>query len=407
MNMPYILILICLVWLLFLYVRTAQKLWRIICSPEKRISVGMEILYIVSVTLPTLAMCAVKMPLPVFYLLFYGGSGLSVIVIQEKDSRRWLFANVRFLIFTAPHLAVIGALALCAQTNAVSVLDDFTLRTLSLIIVTLLNVTALSVPMHFLDQHHLDSLHWDSEEFQMFSRFVWFCSCSIAFDSILCIFKLPTIYSLLFLIGSNILLLLMAFLFGHHVYTIMRDSYLQEESLRLQKKAALQRHHTDQLEQEAYLDVLTQIYTRQYAMTNISNMLRNGESFALAFIDLDKLKQINDQCGHLAGDEYLKTFSSHMKKQLRPKDIFARYGGDEFLILMPDLSFNEANELLIRIQSDASGSHPSGWGTPFSYGLVAAKPNDGISTEEWISMADRAMYMNKTHRRKQKKGGQS
>lgn len=401
MSVVDVLMLTCLLLMLILYTWTVWKLRRTICGFEESPPPYLGLIHIASTALPILAMCAAEIPLPVFYLLLYAAACLLEFAARKRNPWEWLFINVRFLIFAVTHLIVVGVMALCAETDVVGLLGDRILRVLSLTIVLSLNAALVAALARGSRSGRLRTVHWSAEELQLFSRFVWFCVCSVCFDSIPCLFSLPDIFPLIFLIGSNLLLLLMVFLFAHHVYTIMRDSYVKEEALRLWEEAMEQHIRTVQLERSAHLDVLTKAYTRRYALTNMSSMLASGEEFTLAFLDLDRLKQINDRDGHLAGDEYLQFFTSRMRERLRPNDIFARYGGDEFLILMPDMGLETANARLVQIQSDASAVPPGGWGAPFSFGLAAARPGGELSADELISIADRAMYENKERRREE------
>lgn len=371
--------------------------------PEKKVCF-FSIFFIIFV-IAGLMICTGIIPLPVFYLLLYGINCLFWSRLLGKESIKWLFSNVTFLTFASSHLIVIGILALCTGNGVAGILGSFALCVLSLTIVSILSFLLTSVSVYRLHRISIPEAKWDSEELILFSRFIWFCTCFVLFDSIPCLFTLPTIFPALFLISSNILLIMITFLFAHHVYTIIKDSYLQDEAIRLHDEMLYQHNCTMELEQIAYLDSLTGIYTRQYALSNMGNMLRNHESFAVVFIDLDSLKQVNDQHGHLAGDEYLQRFSSQMKSCLRPNDIFARYGGDEFLILMPELDLSAANSLMKKIQKSASAPHPSGWNIPFSYGLAVSRPSDELSSEELVSMADQAMYKDKSRRKANSEGG--
>lgn len=361
--------------------------------------------FFIIIVVAGLLMCTGLIPLPVFYLLLYGIICLFWSRLFGGESIKWLFSNVTFLTFASSHLIVIGILALYTGKGVAGILGCFASCVLSLVLVSVLSILLISISLYRFHRISIPEANWDSEELILFSRFIWFCTCFVLFDSIPCLFILPTIFPALFLISSNILLILITFLFAHHVYTIIRDSYLQEEAIRLHDEMLYQHNCTVKLEQIAYLDSLTGIYTRQYALSNMGNMLRNHESFAVVFIDLDNLKQVNDQHGHLAGDEYLQRFSSQMKSCLRPNDIFARYGGDEFLILMPELDLSAANSLLKKIQKSASAPHPSGWNIPFSYGLAVSRPSDELNSEELVSMADQAMYKDKNRRKAISKGG--
>lgn len=399
-----ILLFIGLLFLLFVYTWSTQKLRNVVCESQHRASLPLLIVSTGVIALLMLAVLVRWIPLPVFYLLLYAASFLTRITTQEQNSWDLLFLNVQFLILAAPHLITVGVLALMNETDASGVLHHFTLSMLSLVIAFLLNILSVPILIRSFQHRQLHRIPWNLEELRLFSRFVWFCAWSVVFDSIPCLYPLPTIFPLIFLIGSNLLLLMMAFIFAWHVYTIVRDSHIKEEALRLQEEAISQHRLTLQLEQEAYLDVLTKIYTRPYALSNISSMLSSGETFALVFLDLDGLKQINDHQGHLAGDDYLQQFTAHMKERLRSNDIFARYGGDEFLVVMPDLTLDSAQQRMVQIQADASAIPPDGWGIPFSYGLVVALPNTGTCAEQLISMADQAMYEDKKNRRVNREG---
>ena len=94
-----------------------------------------------------------------------------------------------------------------------------------------------------------------------------------------------------------------------------------------------------QLQILSHTDELTQAYNRRYFIPYSENELRraqrHGETFSIAILDLDNFKQINDMYGHFVGDQFLRELSRMFKEQIREGDIFARYGGDEFIFLFP------------------------------------------------------------------------
>lgn len=357
--------------------------------------------------LPLLAMSLLNIPLPVFYLLLYAATCAPLYPGRIKGHWAWMAANVRFLIFAAVHLIVLGLLALYIPTDLHSVLAEDDLRALSLIVVTLLAALTTPIVTDALHKNEIQALFIKTEEMRLFARFMGFCICAVLFDSVPCLFYMPTRFVPAFLIGSNVLLLIMAFLFARHVYSIAQEAHRKDEYLRLQEEALAQHSRTARLEREAYLDALTGIYTRQYVLTNMGDMLKSGEAFALAFLDLDGLKKINDHEGHAAGDRYLQRFAAQMKQGLRANDIFARYGGDEFLILFPDSTTQAASQCLARLQQSASSAPPDGWGIPFSYGLIQIQTEQALTAEEWIALADRIMYDDKKRRQVGGEGGPS
>jgi diguanylate cyclase (GGDEF)-like protein len=96
----------------------------------------------------------------------------------------------------------------------------------------------------------------------------------------------------------------------------------------------------------SHTDELTQTYNRRYFMQcgeqEFKRARRYGEVFSLALLDLDNFKEINDSRGHLIGDDVLRRFCYLLKQEIRQTDIFARYGGDEFVFLFPQTNRQQA-----------------------------------------------------------------
>jgi diguanylate cyclase (GGDEF)-like protein len=126
--------------------------------------------------------------------------------------------------------------------------------------------------------------------------------------------------------------------------------------------------------------------------------LRQSAPFCCAVIDIDLFKQINDRMGHPAGDEALQRFSALLSAALRTDDVLARWGGEEFMLLLPSTRVEEAAEVLERLRGRCAD--PANWlETPhlqvtFSAGLSAHQP--GEPTERAIARADAALYQAKT-----------
>jgi diguanylate cyclase (GGDEF)-like protein len=111
-------------------------------------------------------------------------------------------------------------------------------------------------------------------------------------------------------------------------------------------------------------------------------------------LDIDQFKHINDQFGHAAGDEALKQIARFMKQQLRNSDTIARWGGDEFVLLLPNASLENAVFLLERIrqtisQIDLAQSEP----VSFSCGVVEMEPDS--TYQSMLAEADSLMYQSK------------
>ena len=120
----------------------------------------------------------------------------------------------------------------------------------------------------------------------------------------------------------------------------------------------------------------------------------NGGDLAMAILDLDHFKQINDGYGHLAGDKVLKIVAEQLRKRLRGQDFIARFGGEEFVLLLPDTSPADALQVVetMRLAVEACPFHFKGERVVVStsIGLSAFRP--GEVADQVLKRADAALY---------------
>lgn len=142
-------------------------------------------------------------------------------------------------------------------------------------------------------------------------------------------------------------------------------------------------------------DVLTGTFSRTYFKfrldEEIQRALRHRRPLTLAMLDMDHLKQINDQHGHGAGDAALTRFTEHLKDGLRSSDNIFRYGGDEFAVLMPELKPGMAFSRLENIAELMRNDSRQGFPLTFSAGLAGA-PDDASSAAALLHAADQNLY---------------
>jgi diguanylate cyclase (GGDEF)-like protein len=153
------------------------------------------------------------------------------------------------------------------------------------------------------------------------------------------------------------------------------------------------------LQQQSITDGLTGIKTRRFFWEALSaewkRASRSGRPFSVVLIDLDKFKEVNDSMGHFEGDLVLARVGRLLEQKSRQSNVVARYGGDEFIVLMPDTGSEQAQVLAERLRqwlaSDPmlSEHHITG-----SFG-VASFPMHGFSIEDIIRVADSGMYVSK------------
>lgn len=146
-------------------------------------------------------------------------------------------------------------------------------------------------------------------------------------------------------------------------------------------------------------DDLTDAYSRYYFNQRIIEEMerykRNGTTFSIAFIDMDHYKVINDKYGHQTGDFVLKELVSYLAVNIRKCDSLYRYGGEEFIILLPDTSESNAYMVIDRLRKEFANKPISVGGTnvkaTFSAGITQIDGRE-ITGEQLISNADNAMY---------------
>jgi len=159
--------------------------------------------------------------------------------------------------------------------------------------------------------------------------------------------------------------------------------------------------HSKKLETLAFYDTLTQIYNRRYFETRLLNEIENTKRYAsdlsIIFIDIDNFKQVNDTKGHDTGDEILKIISKIFKENIRKTDIIARWGGEEFVILLPNTNAKEAvviaEKLKHSLENNIEIKTILSYALNASFGVTENKKSDDIDTI--IKRADNAMYISK------------
>ncbi len=180
------------------------------------------------------------------------------------------------------------------------------------------------------------------------------------------------------------------------------------EELELTNQKLLEKTHEleitqEKLEYEATTDSLSELYNRRYVLS-VSHKLfdaarRYGHNLSAVMIDIDNFKSINDAYGHAMGDEVIVHCAKILKKSIRSSDVLARYGGEEYLILVPNTPSAEVFDLCTRVkQTIETEQIPYGNEKPITYtisvGITHIQDYDN-SVEQLIQRADKALYRSK------------
>lgn len=130
----------------------------------------------------------------------------------------------------------------------------------------------------------------------------------------------------------------------------------------------------------------------QACLRELSRARRSGAPLALVHIDLDDFKRLNDSLGHQVGDQALKSLVSVLHRSMRPSDVLCRFGGEEFVLMLPDTSLQAATAVATRFLREFSAQSVPGTSRAmtFSAGVVTIRIDESL--EEAIQRADAATY---------------
>ncbi|WP_339436878.1 MULTISPECIES: GGDEF domain-containing protein [unclassified Pseudomonas] len=189
--------------------------------------------------------------------------------------------------------------------------------------------------------------------------------------------------------------------------TAARLKGLAERVANMEQEAQGYREHLEVQRQKALIDPLTGLPNRaawsERLDQEVNTWLQRGNNLSLAMLDLDHFKRINDGYGHLAGDRVLKIIATVLRKRLRPTDFIARFGGEEFVLLMPDSSLKDALAAgeVLRAAIEACPFHFKGEPVTITVSMGVAQFQPAERSDLALKRADAALYRAKAAGRNQ------
>ena len=173
--------------------------------------------------------------------------------------------------------------------------------------------------------------------------------------------------------------------------------YQQVKVHKLQRELEEQHVQAEVFRRLAMFDPLTGLYNRRFAeqrlKAEIARSERRGHALIVVLVDLNDFKEINDKYGHQAGDLVLKEFAKRLSSSTRGSDVAARWGGDEFMMLLVDCEVEQLSRVLVRLEGFEVKVNGKTLPISVAAGWKAYEPGDRL--EELIEAADRRLYYNK------------
>jgi diguanylate cyclase (GGDEF)-like protein len=161
----------------------------------------------------------------------------------------------------------------------------------------------------------------------------------------------------------------------------------------------------EKMKHMAVTDEMTGIFNRRHAFHVLKREINVSQSdkkkFVICYVDIDKLKVVNDTYGHDAGDELIKTVVNTFTENIRASDYLFRMGGDEFMLVFPDANLADMETLVSRLQEILNKKQLYSIPIDFSYGFAEFGPEDDMTYEELIKEADTCMFDQKMKKRRQ------
>jgi len=139
-------------------------------------------------------------------------------------------------------------------------------------------------------------------------------------------------------------------------------------------------------------DLLTNLFNREYFIKRIDILCENHKNFVIAFLDLDNFKYVNDTFGHDIGDEILKNTAEIIRRNIKGKDIAARFGGDEFVIALLNCDIECGKNILENIRNEINKFFKE-YEVTASIGIASSK--EAKNYEELLKLSDKRMYKSK------------
>lgn len=326
-----------------------------------------------------------------------------IILFNSKLLEKFFGSGNFILHIMLLRLIVLSIFSIWLKCSIYEVINNEFLYYNSIFITMIFCMLFLSIFKRLIDSEKIELIVKHREQLKYLSIAVTIMNIYLIIISILYEFNIYKILNPLFLLATSLMIFLAFYtVFNHGIKMSLMIEYKQK-SVYLENELVKNKENQEKLKSVIFIDELTGIYNRRYAIINLNKLILKNEEFCVCFIDIDGLKYVNDIFGHNEGDEYIKSVVEYVSSELSDTDKFCRVGGDEFLILIPHynqiLAEEKAFRIFEKINSETNKNNKD-YKMSISYGIVHIKAGESYDIDNILELADKNMYKFKKARKK-------
>ncbi|NFG23058.1 GGDEF domain-containing protein [Clostridium botulinum] len=345
-----------------------------------------------------------EISIAIIYLIFICILFIEFFILYDSEILAIFFGCENFILhMTLLRMLVLSAFSIIFDLSIYHIIHDEILYLFSIIISTLLLSIFLVIFKSIIYSKNLRLIVKNKEQLKYLGIALTIMNTYIVITSMLYNRNSSNdLVSLLILSTSVMIFLVLYNLLNRTIKLVIMAEY-KRKSMELENELIKNRENQKQLESIAFYDELTGLYNRRCAMLSLEKLIKSNLEFSICFVDIDRLKYVNDILGHNEGDEYIKIIANIISNEFYDEDKVCRVGGDEFLILLPNcnesLALKRANELFEKVIYQAENIKKE-YVMSISYGVTHVNMNEDIDLIEIINLADKNMYKFKNLRKK-------
>lgn len=344
-------------------------------------------------------------PLYIIYFL-----GVFIITIQlyffvKKNIRKALLGSSIFILpLSSVQMLVMSVMSLLLNRQPYDMFNNYDLFSINIIVTFLLSIIVLRFLKYNINDEKMKSVVHNKQQATctlLTSMFIICCSC---FNIYVYTVEGNYKYMAMTMIATQVFLISFFSLLISYLFKIRQivPSKNSNDIIKEKLQKAIKDDAT--LKKGGYKDSLTGCYTKNYSTNYLDALIANNTiGYCIVYIDLDRLKLVNETYGHDEGDHYLKKVSSVITKVFKKEDMLARIGDDEFLLIVNDCSEMAVHKKMNKVQEKLhiTSKYRLSYTMEISFGILYVDDNKINATQiKLLNEADHKMYLNKQEKRK-------